>query len=404
MKNITEIFNNLYSAYQSIITSGNNAYYNRKQCIELLEPITTKAQAEANDHIDTCEKMLNENNNKQVMLLDRRAELFSQVESGKKQLSQLDAQRVRILSEIASLEDEINREKSEIVKLQQEIAKRESDRKYWEKVWWATCWIPFANIGTGAKTIHENDNYSILAEQSRRKIAQNEKRISKCNSDLENIRIEQKKNNESSGNLANKITALDGEISLVTQQINSLKADLSVCQRVLASCLRISTELSYTNGDINKVFELIRALVNTMDEIIYINATDKYITGCICKGDRLCVGQKLSQNEYLLSENRRFVAVMQSDNNFVLYNSDKPLWDSRTYGTRGKGYIELGGNGIVSLNGTSGCWNTKRDGISVFVMQNDGNLVAYAKDNKPVWATDTYTYANVPSICFKNNA
>ncbi|MCH5339520.1 MAG: hypothetical protein J1E03_12110 [Acetatifactor sp.] len=402
MKKITEIFNNLYSAYQSIITSGNNAYYNQKRCIELLEPITTKVLAEANDHIDTCEKMLNENNDKQVMLLDRRAELFSQIESGKKQLSQLDAQRMKILTEIASLEEEINREKSLIVRLQQVIVKRESERKYWEKVWWATCWIPFANIGTGAKTIHENDSYSILAEQSRRKITDNERRICKCNSDLEKIRIEQKKYNESSGNLANKITALNGEISLVAQQINSLKADLSVCQRVLASCLRISTELSYINGDINKVFELIRALVNTMDKIIYINATDKYIKGCICKGDRLCVGQKLSQNEYLLSENRRFVAVMQSDNNFVLYNSNKPLWASRTYGTRGKGYIELGGNGIVSLNGTSGCWNTKRDGISVLIMQNDGNLVAYTKDNKPVWATDTYTYANVPSICFKN--
>ena len=46
-------------------------------------------------------------------------------------------------------------------------------------------------------------------------------------------------------------------------------------------------------------------------------------------------------------------------------------------------------------------WNTKRGGSSRITMQNDGNLVAYTKEDNPIWATDTYTYSNVAGLCFK---
>lgn len=42
-------------------------------------------------------------------------------------------------------------------------------------------------------------------------------------------------------------------------------------------------------------------------------------------------------------------------------------------------------------------------GAVVLVMQDDGNLVTYDKNKEPLWASDTYTYANVPGICFVRN-
>ncbi|MBP2173106.1 hypothetical protein J3E05_001438, partial [Methanococcus voltae] len=54
--------------------------------------------------------------------------------------------------------------------------------------------------------------------------------------------------------------------------------------------------------------------------------------------------------------------VMQSDGNLVIYKKDnKPIWASNTDGK--------GGNKLV--------------------MQSDGNLVIYKKDNKPIWASNT---------------
>ena len=73
-------------------------------------------------------------------------------------------------------------------------------------------------------------------------------------------------------------------------------------------------------------------------------------------------GKSLKRGQELRSMNRRYVAAMQHDGNFVVYDYDRcrPLWASNTVG-RG----------------------------DFVIMQTDGNLVVYSGDH-PTWASDTW--------------
>lgn len=400
MDTVKNIIQEFYDSYNIIITNS-KMDRDKEEHAEKVLALIKKMQLEANKCIQYCEKEIEKNNHSQIQLLDQRAELYEKIEHNKKLISELDAEFLGITTEIEHIENEITKNKLVIESLQSEIKKRKDERKYWEKVWWATCWIPFANIGTGVKTIQENDEYSIRAEQVRRNIVENEERIKILNTSLEFVNKRRRENKESSSSLANTVTALNGTISFITDQINDLRAEMSICKRILEFCYYIDTTVSYSKSAFKLITDNLDKLNMIKEDIMSVEFTDKYIKGCICKGNSLYYGQMLNQNEYLLSENRRFVAVMQSDNNFVVYNSHKPIWSSETYGAQGKGYIELNGNGIVSLNGTNMSWNTKRGGSSRITMQNDGNLVAYTKEDNPIWATDTYTYSNVAGLCFK---
>ncbi|XP_023248740.1 mannose-specific lectin-like [Seriola lalandi dorsalis] len=72
--------------------------------------------------------------------------------------------------------------------------------------------------------------------------------------------------------------------------------------------------------------------------------------------------QELRQGEYLTSENGNFKAVFQDDGNFVIYTWS-PIWASNTYGK-----------------------NPFR-----ILLQQDNNLVMYNKEDKPLWASGTYS-------------
>lgn len=351
--------------------------------------------------IDICEKEIENNNQCQMEALDKRADLYEKLKTDKHKLSDLDTELIGIVDAINNVENEIIKNKSEIEALQEKIKKRRDKQKYWENVWWATCWIPFANIGTGIKTIKENDEYSIRAEQIRRNIISDMERINELNKTLESVRKRKRDNNESSASLTKSLTATEGSLSFITEKINELKAEMAVLKRVYEFCLYFELDISYKENIPELINENLYKLNLIKDEIMSVPITDKYIRDCIWKGDSLYCGQKLNQNEYLLSKDGRFVAVMQADNNFVVYNSEKPIWASGTYGAHGNGYIELNAdNGLITLSGTDKSWNSKRNGSVKFTMQNDGNLVAYDKDNISVWATDTYTYSNVTSIRF----
>ncbi|MED6243890.1 hypothetical protein ATANTOWER_029360 [Ataeniobius toweri] len=71
---------------------------------------------------------------------------------------------------------------------------------------------------------------------------------------------------------------------------------------------------------------------------------------------------ELRRGDYLMSNNGQWKAVFQDDGNFVIYGW-KPVWASDTYGS---------------------------DAVRL-IMQEDCNLVLYNNDNRPKWASDTYT-------------
>lgn len=191
----------------------------------------------------------------------------------------------------------------------------------------------------------------------------NEQHIAELNQRLCVINEEQKHNHQSSSELANKITAIEESISLVTQNINSHNAELSVCNNILMPCNEISIELSDSEGNLDTVIRLIDELNNVRQNMLSVCTTDKYISGCISKGESIIAGGNLMQNEYLISNNKRFVAVTQSDNNFVVCNSEGPICASGTYGANDAEYICFANNNLKE------CFNMEKRGIDVSFYQ-----------------------------------
>jgi len=108
----------------------------------------------------------------------------------------------------------------------------------------------------------------------------------------------------------------------------------------------------------------------------------------------------LEENRKLVSKGGKYIAIMQTDGNFVIYsvNGDKknPIWASNTMGA-GKGPYRLimqeDGNLVVYDSAKKSLWasNTNGKGKRPYKlrMQDDGNLVLYSSDNAPIWASNT---------------
>lgn len=83
--------------------------------------------------------------------------------------------------------------------------------------------------------------------------------------------------------------------------------------------------------------------------------------------DSMSGGQNLLADEFLKSQNRKFMLRLQRDGNLVASDSEgKPLWNSATPGS---GAVEC-------------------------IMQSDGNLVLRDKNGKVVWAANTQGHPN----------
>ena len=99
----------------------------------------------------------------------------------------------------------------------------------------------------------------------------------------------------------------------------------------------------------------------------------------------------------LTSTSGSYNAVMQTDGNFVLYDSShKPLWASGTYGKGAPPYthrMESDGNLVVYDARQVRLWasgtNGKGVGPYTVVMQDDGNLVVYDSTMAALWTSGT---------------
>lgn len=107
-------------------------------------------------------------------------------------------------------------------------------------------------------------------------------------------------------------------------------------------------------------------------------------------GNRMNRGLHLSTNQYLMSPNRQFVAILQEDGNFVVYNKDKSGQASFATGTNNgrANQVQLRNDGHITVidksNPENPFWKSRRnaDGGECFlVMQDDGNLVGYKGTN-----------------------
>jgi Cohesin domain len=114
-------------------------------------------------------------------------------------------------------------------------------------------------------------------------------------------------------------------------------------------------------------------------------------TSTIC--DRLFPGDTLYPGDFLKSRDDRFRAVMQTDGNFVVYNSyNRAIWNANTVHNPGARIImQTDGNLVVYNTQNAALWNSRTYGNAGahVILQTDSNLVVYNASNRAVWSWKT---------------
>ncbi len=109
------------------------------------------------------------------------------------------------------------------------------------------------------------------------------------------------------------------------------------------------------------------------------------------RGSTLTPGQQMEANQYILSDDGRFVLMMQGDGNLVIYGPGRrAYWASNTGGNSGAFLAVQGdGNIVIYTSAYRPIWasHTYGKGTQRLVMQGDGNLVAYTPADNPIWAS-----------------
>ena len=109
--------------------------------------------------------------------------------------------------------------------------------------------------------------------------------------------------------------------------------------------------------------------------------------------DTLSEGQKLAKGESITSQNGAYKVILQDDGNLVLYARDRAVWSTGTNGQNVvRAEVQTDGN-FVLYTPDKPVWHSDTRGKKDvrLVIQDDRNLVLYAKDNKAVWSSKTDT-------------
>lgn len=107
--------------------------------------------------------------------------------------------------------------------------------------------------------------------------------------------------------------------------------------------------------------------------------------------DTLYVRDTLAPGEQMVSANRQYRAVMQSDGNFVIYGPSGPIWQTDSHAPNATFRYE---GSILSVNASyyfrDASWVVFLfDNTTRLILQNDGNLVAYLPDGRASWSSVT---------------
>ncbi len=105
--------------------------------------------------------------------------------------------------------------------------------------------------------------------------------------------------------------------------------------------------------------------------------------------DRLVVDEQLNAGQRLVSPNGQFVLLMQNNGNLVEYAADnRVLWATGTSTPDSILRVQDDGNVVVIAPGNRPVWATGTDGNPdvTLELQDDGNLVVYAQGHQAVWS------------------
>jgi len=110
--------------------------------------------------------------------------------------------------------------------------------------------------------------------------------------------------------------------------------------------------------------------------------------------DRLNGGEVLSQGEELISKNSIYRFVFQKDANLVLYNGSDAIWSTGTDTSMPNTYecvMKHYGRLVIHNGNGKDIWasDNERHPGAYLIVQNDGNVVIYDSQNKPLWSTGT---------------
>ncbi len=115
----------------------------------------------------------------------------------------------------------------------------------------------------------------------------------------------------------------------------------------------------------------------------------------------------MSSNQYMKSTNGKYMAILQDDGNFALYNRERNGWsdwatNTRSYDTARNAalLVQLRNDGFVTVvdgrtDLSNPIWTSQRGGSSssstagdegcYLILQDDGNLVAYSASSKTAY-------------------
>ena len=109
--------------------------------------------------------------------------------------------------------------------------------------------------------------------------------------------------------------------------------------------------------------------------------------------DTLTEGQKLAKGESITSNNGAYKLILQDDGNLVLYARDHVVWATGTDGQNVvRAEVQTDGN-FVLYTPDKPVWASQTKGKKdvKLVIQDDRNLVLYAKGDDAVWSSKTDT-------------
>jgi hypothetical protein len=111
-------------------------------------------------------------------------------------------------------------------------------------------------------------------------------------------------------------------------------------------------------------------------------------------GSQLTADRMLTYPQYLLSPNKFYRLVMQSDGNLVLYRAgqQRALWSTRTDKNPGAWAImQSDGNLVVYSDEDRPLWASGTQGHpgAYLVVQDDGNCVIYSRGGRALWNSNT---------------
>jgi hypothetical protein len=106
--------------------------------------------------------------------------------------------------------------------------------------------------------------------------------------------------------------------------------------------------------------------------------------------DHLNAGEGIERGQSLWSANGRYRLRLQDDGNLVLYDGDAALWASDTVGAIiHYGQMQEDGNFVLTGGGPVWATGTDRNPGASLLLQDDGNLVVYARGGRALWHTNT---------------